>query len=198
MISTFQIWSHDRYTPSPLPRLFPYMEKRTHINGNLHTSNEYPQNRGLHRYKHVDAAFGLVNTAAILGRGFWHSVLVLVCICTIILSCVRCTINNPKKGQIYDNLTILWMCDCNQTVATVCRIFLWTLKASISMWQVSSQSCFSMWATSDMHAFTSEVPNSRWPPGLMIWLISSHSSLFTETFSLMQLWGCWCKAVSAC
>lgn len=27
-------------------------------------------------------------------------------ICTIILPSVRCTINNPKKGQIYDNLTI--------------------------------------------------------------------------------------------
>ena len=27
----------------------------------------------------------------------------------------------------------------------------------------------------------------QWPPGLMIWLISSHSSLFTGTFSLTQL-----------
>ena len=35
-------------------------------------------------------------------------------ICTIILPCVRCTINNPKKGQIYDNFTILWMCGCNR------------------------------------------------------------------------------------
>jgi len=34
--------------------------------------------------------------------------------CTIILPCVRCTINNPKKGQIFDHLTILWMCGCNR------------------------------------------------------------------------------------
>jgi len=28
-------------------------------------------------------------------------------ICTIILPCVQCAVNNPKKGQIYDNFTIL-------------------------------------------------------------------------------------------
>ena len=81
------------------------------------------------------------------------------CICTIILPCVRCTINNPQKGQIYNNLTILWMCGYN-------RIFLWTLKAFpfpcdkfqanrafLCELQVSRSLCFNVMSTTSVLTF---------------------------------------------
>jgi len=86
----------------------------------LHAATSHPEQRGSYaRLLFVDfsSAFNtilpnrLVSTVSELGisdiPGQCCQVYDNYRICTIILPCVRCMINNPKKGQIYDNLTIL-------------------------------------------------------------------------------------------